>query len=251
MSIPTGTVTFLFTDVEGSTRLWEESRQAMKVALARHDEILHDTIESHHGYIFATGGDAFSASFQRLSDALESALTAQRLLHEEPGPEIDIRVRMAVHVGEAEERDGDYFGPTLNRTARVLSTGSGSEILVSSAIATVAVESLPAGAELVDLGERRLKDLDRTEHVYRLTASSLAKPTAGRDKAQVPATEGADDRRRSIAVLPFDVIGEDEHTQVLADGLVEDLISALSAWRHFPVAARHTRPPSTEASRWT
>ncbi len=240
MSIPTGTVTFLFTDVEGSTRLWEESRQAMTIALARHDQIMRDAIESRHGYIFATGGDAFSASFQRLSEALESALAAQRLLQEESWPEIDIRVRMAVHVGEAEERDGDYFGPTVNRTARVLSTGSGREILVSSAIATVAVESLPVGAELVDLGERRLKDLDRTEHVYRLTTSSLAKPEAGRDKTQEPATEGADDRRRSIAVLPFDVIGGDEHTQVLADGLVEDLISALSAWRHFPVAARHS-----------
>ncbi len=238
MSIPTGTVTFLFTDVEGSTRLWEESRQAMTVALARHDEILRDAIESRHGYIFATGGDAFSASFQRLSDALESALAAQRLLQQEPWAEIDIRARMAVHVGEAEERDGDYFGPTLNRAARVLSTAAGSEILVSSATATVAVESLPAGTELVDLGERKLKDLDRTEHVYRLTAPALAEPEASSDKAQMPVTEGSDDRRRSIAVLPFDVIGGDQSIEALADGLVEDVISALSAWRYFPVTAR-------------
>ena len=147
MSIPTGTVTFLFTDVEGSTRLWEESRQAMTIALARHDQIMRDAIESRHGYIFATGGDAFSASFQAVSDALEAALSAQVALREEAWSEIDVRVRMAIHVGEAEERGGDYFGPTLNRTARVLSTGNGSEILVSSAIATVAVESLPAGAD--------------------------------------------------------------------------------------------------------
>ncbi len=240
MSIPTGTVTFLFTDVEGSTRLWEESGQAMTIALARHDQILRDAIESRHGYIFGTGGDGFSSSFQRLSDALESALAAQRLLQEESGPEIDIRVRMAVHVGEAEERGGDYFGPTLNRTARVLSTAAGREILVSSAIATVAVESLPAGAELVDLGERKLKDLERTEHVYRLTAPGLAEPEGDEARAPTRPAEGIDDRRRSIAVLPFDVFGGDEQTQVLADGLVEDVISALSAWRHLPVTSRNS-----------
>jgi len=162
MSTPTGTVTFMFTDVEGSTRLWEESREAMQFALARHDAILRQAIESKGGYIFATGGDAFSAAFQRVSDALEAALAAQVALQGEPWPEIDLRVRMAVHVGEAEERGGDYFGPTLNRTARVLSTAAGGEILVSSAIATVAVDSLPAEASLVDVGERKLKDMDRT-----------------------------------------------------------------------------------------
>ena len=241
MNTPTGTVTFLFTDVEGSTRLWEESREAMRFGLARHDEILREAIESKGGYIFATGGDAFSSAFQAASDALEAALAAQLALQGEPWSEIDIRVRMAVHVGEAEERGGDYFGPTLNRTARVLSTAAGGEIVVSSAIATVAVDSLPENASLVDLGERQLKDLDRTEHVYRLTAPGLVDPEAKLDAsaASHPA-QPASDRRRSIAVLPFNVIAGDEHIEALADGLVEDVISALAAWRHLPVAARNT-----------
>jgi len=241
MSTPTGTVTFLFTDVEGSTRLWEESREAMQFALARHDAILRQAIESKGGYIFATGGDAFSCAFQAASDALEAALSAQLALQEEPWPKIDVRVRMALHVGEAEERGGDYFGPTLNRTARVLSTAAGSEILVSSAIATLAVDSLPGESSLVDVGERRLKDLDRTEHVYRLTAPGLIDPEA---RAEEPApgwsAEVAGDRRRSIAVLPFDVIAGDEHTEAVADGLVEDIISALAAWKHIPVASRNS-----------
>jgi adenylate cyclase len=241
VSIPTGTVTFLFTDVEGSTRLWEESREAMKFALARHDEILRDTIESRNGYVFTTGGDAFSAAFQAASGALESAIAAQLALQAEAWPGIDVRVRMAVHVGEAEERDGDYFGRTLNRTARVLSTAAGGEILVSSAIATVAIDSLPEGVDLFDLGERELEDLDRTEHVYRLTAPGLA--DADREvgvPTPDPAPSPVTDPRRSIAVLPFDVIGGDDRTEVLADGLVEDIISALSAWRHFPVTARNS-----------
>jgi adenylate cyclase len=238
MSIPTGTVTFLFTDVEGSTRLWEESSQAMTIALARHDQIMRDAIESRHGYIFATGGDAFSASFQAVSDALEAALSAQVALREEAWSEIDVRVRMALHVGEAEERGGDYFGPTLNRTARVLSTAAGGEILVSSAIATVAIDSLPEQAGLIDLGERQLKDLDRSEHVYRLTEPGLAGPEPDAGFAPPRSANGIDDRRRSIAVLPFNVIGGDQGIEALADGLVEDVISALSAWRYFPVTAR-------------
>ena len=125
MSIPTGTVTFLFTDVEGSTRLWEESRQGMTIALARHDQIMRDAIESRYGYIFATGGDAFSASFQAVSEAREAALTAQRLLHEEAWNEIDGRGRRAPHGGEAEEVGGDAVGPTGNRADRGAATGGG------------------------------------------------------------------------------------------------------------------------------
>ena len=138
MPLPTGTITFLFTDVEGSTRLWEESPVAMKTALARHDAIVRHALESHDGYIFATGGDAFSAAFQSVSDALDAALSAQRMLQAEPWRGVDIRVRMAIHTGEPEERDGDYFGPTLNRAARILSTAVGSEVLVSNSVAALA-----------------------------------------------------------------------------------------------------------------
>jgi len=114
-SPPTGTVTFLFTDIEGSTRMWERSPQAMQVALARHDELLRRAIEEHGGYVFKTVGNAFCCAFPTAPDALEAALEAQRLLLKERWAEsIPLRVRMALDMGAAEERDGDYFGPPLN-----------------------------------------------------------------------------------------------------------------------------------------
>ena len=124
---PTGTVTFLFTDIEGSTRLWESNTQAMQEALARHDELLRTAIEERGGYVFKTVGDAFCAAFGTATDATEAALAAQRALLEEGWAEEvgAIKVRMALHSGAAEERDGDYFGPPVNRGARLLATGWG------------------------------------------------------------------------------------------------------------------------------
>jgi len=244
MGTPTGTVTFLFTDVEGSTRLWEESPDAMKSALARHDAIIHHAVESHDGHVFATGGDSFSVAFQSVSDGLDAALTAQRLLQAEPWRDVEIRVRMALHVGGAEERGGDYFGPTVNRVARVMSTAIGQEILVSEAVAAVARDALPFGAELQDMGERALRNLDRNEHVFRVSGPGLAEtsPIPIDLPAVVTQTSfsGNDRRRRSIAVLPFDVMGGDADSRALADGLVEDIITALAGWRHFPVTARNS-----------
>lgn len=246
MATPTGTVTFLFTDVEGSTRLWEESPEAMKVALGRHDAILRHAIDSHDGHVFATGGDAFSVAFQSVSDGLDAALTAQRMLQAEPWRNVEIRVRMALHVGEADERDGDYFGSTVNRVARVMSTANGQEILVSEAVAAVARDALPFGAELQDLGQRSLKNLNRKERVFRVSGPGLSDASHSADDSSTEAVvqqtsfAPSDRRRRSIAVLPFDVMGGDADSSALADGLVEDIITALSAWRHFPVTARNS-----------
>jgi class 3 adenylate cyclase len=116
---PSGTVTFLFTDIEGSSRMWEESPATMRAALARHDEILRSVIEAHGGHVFKTVGDAFCAAFPTAPEALDVALAAQRALLVdrdwiEAGPPL---VRMALHTGSAEERDGDYFGPPLNRAS--------------------------------------------------------------------------------------------------------------------------------------
>ena len=124
-SLPSGTVTFLFTDVEGSTARWEQHPEAMRVALARHDALVRAAIEEHGGHVVKTMGDAFHAAFARAPDALAAAVEAQRSLQAEPWDEIapeigGLRVRMALHTGAAEERDGDYYGPALNRAARLL-----------------------------------------------------------------------------------------------------------------------------------
>ena len=151
---PTGTVTFLFTDVEGSTKLWERYPEAMGATMARHDEILREVMDSSGGYVFKTVGDAFCVAFSSAPYALEAALEAQRaLVSEEWEKTVPLRVRMALHTGSADERDGDYFGPPVNRVARLLSAGHGRQILLSSATKELVRDALPEGASLRDLGE--------------------------------------------------------------------------------------------------
>src|SRR5215203_1402540 len=124
--LPSGTVTFLFTDIEGSTARWEHQPEAMRAALARHDALVRAAIQEHGGHVVKTMGDAFHAAFVRAPEAVAAALNAQRRLQAEPWGEVgSLRVRMSLHTGVAEERDGDYYGPTLNRAARILSAGHG------------------------------------------------------------------------------------------------------------------------------
>ncbi|MDQ5853439.1 MAG: adenylate/guanylate cyclase domain-containing protein, partial [Chloroflexota bacterium] len=165
--LPTGTVTFLFTDIEGSTTRWEQHRAAMQGALARHDAILREAVATHGGYVFKTVGDAFYATFPAAPPALEAALAAQRALQTERWDQTlgQVRVRMALHTGTAEVRDGDYFGPPLNRVARLLSAGHGGQILLSAVTHELVRDQLPLGVALRDLGEHRLKDLIRREQV--------------------------------------------------------------------------------------
>src|SRR5215210_4795287 len=172
---PSGTVTFLFTDIEGSSRMWEKSPESMRTALARHDEVLRSAIEAHGGFVFKTIGDAFCATFPTALGALRSALTAQRaLLSEAWGKEIvALRARMALHTGSTHERDGDYFGPPVNRVARLLSAAHGGQVLLSSSTQELVRDHLPAETHLRGLGERRLKDLSRPERVFQLTAPDL------------------------------------------------------------------------------
>ena len=173
--LPTGTVTFLFTDIEGSTKLWEKSPRGMQVALTRHDALLWEAIEEHGGFVFKTVGDAFCAVFPTALGALESALAAQRTLFSEAwGDEIGaLRARIALHTGAAHERDGDYFGPPVNRVARLLSAGHGGQVLLSSSTQELVRDHLPPQTHLRDLGERRLKDLSRPERIFQLTAPDL------------------------------------------------------------------------------
>lgn len=172
--LPTGTVTFVFTDVEGSTALWQDHPIAMAAALARHDEILRSAIEERGGYVFSTAGDAFAAAFTSASEAVTAVSAAQRELSSEPWGDAVIRVRAGLHTGEAEERDGDYFGPVLNRAARIMSLAGGNQVLLSRATAELVREQMAAGFELVDVGEHRLKSLRRPEHLFQLTGPGLS-----------------------------------------------------------------------------
>jgi class 3 adenylate cyclase len=160
--IPSGQITFLFTDIEGSTRLWEKDPEAMRRALERHDVILRSAIEAQDGYVFKTMGDEFCAAFDGGNAALSSALEAQIQLINEPW-EYDtlIRVRMGLHTGHAEVSAGDYMGPHLNHVARLMSAGHGGQVLLSASTRQTLGDSLPDGISLRDLGEHRLKDLGR------------------------------------------------------------------------------------------
>ncbi|MBA2450883.1 MAG: adenylate/guanylate cyclase domain-containing protein, partial [Chloroflexi bacterium] len=173
--LTSGTFTFLFTDIEGSTARWERDSAAMGAALARHDALLREAIVAHGGDVFKTIGDAFCAAFGTGQDALAAALAAQRALGVEPWGEIgQLRVRMALQTGAAERRDDDYFGPPLNRVARLLVTGHGGQVLLAVSTAELVRDSLPAGAGLRDLGEHRLKDLVRPERVFQLVHPDLS-----------------------------------------------------------------------------
>ena len=176
-TLPTGTVTFLLTDVEGSTQRWEAAPAAMAVAIARHYELLEQAIEGHGGVrpVEQGEGDSVVAAFSRASDAVAAALAAQRALAAESWPEgAELRVRMAVHTGEVQLRgDDNYVGQTLNRCARLRGIGHGGQVLVSAAAAGVLADRLPDGVTLRDLGVHRLRDLGRPEHVWQLVHPDL------------------------------------------------------------------------------
>ena len=156
---PSGTVTFLFTDMEGSTRLWEERPDEMRMLVAEHDERFRAAIEGHGGYVFATGGDGFGAAFGRAADAVKAAEQAQTTIADLPG----IKARMGINTGEVHERDGDYFGPPVNRAARLMAAGHGGQVL----LAAVTAELVP-GLVLRNLGEHRLRDLGSPMLVWQL-----------------------------------------------------------------------------------
>ncbi len=175
MASKNATVTFLFSDIEGSTVRWERDRDAMAAALARHDTLMSAALEARGAYVFKTVGDAFCAAFADAQDGLTAAIDAQRALAAADFSAVEgLRVRMALHSGNADERNGDYFGPAVNRVARVLATGHGGQVLVSGACAELLHDWLPPQCSLRDLGAHRLKDLAQPERVYQLIAPDLA-----------------------------------------------------------------------------
>jgi predicted ATPase/class 3 adenylate cyclase len=217
---PSGTVTVLFTDIEGSTRLWEQDRDAMSAALARHDEIVREAILASDGVVFATGGDGFAAAFQRAPDALWAALDAQsRLQRESWDPHPNLAVRMAIHTGDVQERGGDYFGPPLNRCARLMAVGHGGQVLCSGISASLVSDQLPDGAGLRDLGPHTLRDLSEPEHVFQLTHFDL--------RSDFPPLRSIDSFRSNLPTQPTAFVGRDREVAAIANALDEARVVTL------------------------
>jgi predicted ATPase/class 3 adenylate cyclase len=198
--LPTGTVTFLFTDIEGSTRLWQEHPKAMKPALARHDEILRAAIEAHDGHYVKSTGDGAYAVFSTASEAIDAAVASQRAMVTEawllPDP---LRVRIGIHTGQADLRDGDYYGTAVNKAARLMSIAHGGQIVVS-----LATEELVQDGEIefVDLGDHALRGLARAERVFQVVHAELPQQfppllssgaSSGNIPSQVTSFVGRDD----------------------------------------------------------
>jgi TolB-like protein/class 3 adenylate cyclase/Tfp pilus assembly protein PilF len=225
-------VTFLFTDIEGSTRLWETHADAMRAALARHDALLERAISAAGGYIFKRGGDSFCAAFSRATDALSAAIAAQRALHAELWPaDAPIKVRMALHAGAAQLRDGDYFGAPLNRVARLMAAAHGGQTLVSDEAYDACKDELPRDVRVKLLGVHTLKGVPRRTAVFQLCHPDL--------QESFPALTGsAIDDTQSIAVLPFVNLSRDDENEYFADGLAEELLNVLAKIRGLRVAAR-------------
>jgi predicted ATPase/class 3 adenylate cyclase/Tfp pilus assembly protein PilF len=209
--LPTGTVTFLFTDIEGSTRLWETQHAAMQQALAHHDEILRDAIEANDGYVVKTTGDGAHAAFAISADAIAACLAAQRALKAHAWGELSIKSRMALHSGTAEQRGGDYYGPALNRAARLMEAAHGGQVLLSLATEELVRDHLPAAVVLRDMGERRLKDLIRPERVFQLIAPDLP--------ADFPPLKTLDARPNNLPAQTTPFIGREHEIRAIKEQL--------------------------------
>ena len=193
---PSGVVTFLFTDVEGSTRRWEADADGMRVALVVHDKVLRTAIEAHDGFLFSHTGDGFVAAFASPMSAVNAAIDAQR--------ELQLPVRMGLATGEAELRDGDYFGTVLNRAARVMAAGHGGQILLAESTA-----GLLSGVDLLDLGPRRLRDVPTPVGVFQVRAPGL--------RVEFPPLRALDTSPGNLRPATTSFIGrESEVTQVQA-----------------------------------
>ncbi|MFN0092317.1 MAG: ATP-binding protein [Acidimicrobiales bacterium] len=193
---PSGTVTFLFTDIEGSTRRWEFDPEAMRGALAAHDEVLRAVIALHGGWLFKHSGDGVCVAFSVAGDAVAAAIDAQLRL--------GLPVRMGIATGEAQEREGDYFGPVVNRAARVMAVGHAGQILVASSSAALVSSDM-----LVDLGERRLRDLAGREHLYQVRADGL--------RAEFPPLRTLDAVPGNLAVWSTSFVGRQAETKELIE----------------------------------
>jgi len=205
---------FLFSDIEGSTRLWEAHPETMQTALAMHDQQIRTAIEDQGGVVFKNTGDGAAAVFESSASALLAAVAAQRLLAGTDHPEIGrLKARMAIHSGPAEERDGDFFGTSLSRASRLMSAAHGGQVLVSLVSEGLASPVLPEDVELRSLGEHRLRDFVQPELVYQLVASGL--------QTDFPPLRTPQLATHNLPSLPTSFVGR---SQEVVD--VEDLVRA-------------------------
>jgi TolB-like protein/class 3 adenylate cyclase len=234
-ALPSGTVTFLFTDIEGSSRLWEAQDVAMRAAVSRHDALMRHAIEGAGGHVFKTMGDAFCAAFATAPEAIAAALAAQQAMGAERWPAAAcLRVRMAVQTGAAELRGADYFGAPLNRIARLLAAGHGGQTLVSETTHDLCRDHLAPRVTMKLLGEHNLKDLARRERVFQLCHPDLPSSFPPLKTLLRP----VDAEMPSIAVLPFVNLSRDNENEYFADGLAEELLNVLAKIRGLRVASR-------------
>lgn len=202
-SEPTNTVAFLFTDVERSTKIWSHDDAPMQVAIKRHFDIMDDAVTKNGGVVFKTVGDAVCAAFPTVKDALAASISSQQSLQAEIWPtQSPINVRMAIHCGMAQERNGDYFGFALSRVSRLLSTAHGKQVVLSSTAQELVADYLPADVRLKDLGSHRLKDLYRPEHVYQVCAPGL--------DTEFPALRSLDAYRHNLPQQLTPLVGRDK-----------------------------------------
>jgi predicted ATPase/class 3 adenylate cyclase len=210
---PSGTITFLFTDIEGSTRQWEAAPAAMRAAQELHDDILRTAITAHGGHIFSTAGDGLGAAFARVGDALDAAVAAQAALAAADWPEgATLRVRMGAHTGEAHERGGDYFGPAVNRAARVMAIGNGGQVLCSAATAGL----ISGDVALLDLGEHRLRDLSAPQRVFQI------------GEGRFPPLRSPDLVPTNLPIMATGLVGRDEEVRALCKLVADQRLVTLT-----------------------
>ncbi len=216
-----GTFTFLFSDIEGSTRLWEAFPQAMRRALERHDSILLTSVTGAGGQVVKTTGDGLMAVFGSAGDAVRACLAGQRGLIEESWPETGVlRVRMGLHSGEAQLRGDDYFGPAVIRGARIMAVGHGGQVLLSGTSAALVADQLPDGAALVDLGAHRLKDLGRPEELFQLVHPTLPR--------EFPPLATLDRRPNNLPTLASTFIGRDTELREIRARIEQESVRLLT-----------------------
>src|SRR4051794_6782193 len=222
--LPGGTVTFLFSDIEGSTQLLTRLRGRYAEVLAEHRRLLRAAFEAHDGHEVQTEGDAFFVAFRRASDAIAAAVTAQRSLASRRWPEgVDVRVRMGIHTGEAEVCQHDYVGLDVHRAARICAAGHGGQVLISGSTCELVARELPFDVALRDLGEHRLKDLDHPERLFQLVVGDLPADFPP-PVSPSPGSGGAD----ALPRPPNRTIGREDDVRAITDRLRLDGVRLLT-----------------------